>query len=79
VGIASHSQTPVGSKGLPRRRLLLPFRLLGLGEFKESLKTENRVFHYCNLPCNAEHTKKGTAVGRLLHPVAYDVLNHDCP
>jgi hypothetical protein len=37
-----------------------------------------RVLHYCNLPCNAARTKKGEAVGRLLQPVLYDVLNHDC-
>ncbi len=37
-----------------------------------------RVFHYCNLPVNAERTKNGTAVGRLLQPAFYDVINHDC-
>jgi hypothetical protein len=37
-----------------------------------------RVLHYCNLPCNAERTKNGRAVGRLRQPVLYDVLNHDC-
>jgi hypothetical protein len=37
-----------------------------------------RVFHYCNLPCNAGRTRKGTSLGRLLHHVAYDAFNHDC-
>jgi hypothetical protein len=37
-----------------------------------------RVFHYCHLPCNSWRTKKGTTVGRLLHPEAYDAYNHDC-
>jgi hypothetical protein len=37
-----------------------------------------RVFHYCNLPVNAARTKNGTAVGGLLQPALYDVLNHDC-
>jgi hypothetical protein len=36
------------------------------------------VLHYCNLPGNAARTKNGTAVERLLQPVLYDVLNHDC-
>jgi hypothetical protein len=37
-----------------------------------------RVFHYCNLPCNTVRTRKGIYVGRLLHRVAYEALNHDC-
>jgi hypothetical protein len=36
------------------------------------------VLHYCNLPCNVARTTNGRAVGRLLQPVLYDVLNHDC-
>jgi hypothetical protein len=37
-----------------------------------------RVYHYGNLPCNAERTTQGTTVGQLLHPVVYDILNIDC-
>ncbi len=37
-----------------------------------------RIFHYCNLPVNAERTRNGTAVGGLLQPAFYDVINHDC-
>jgi hypothetical protein len=36
------------------------------------------VLHYCNLPCKAAITKNGRAVGRLLQPELYVVLNHDC-
>jgi hypothetical protein len=91
-GLSDFQAVPEDKKLCPDSRLHpiriqecvdLEFNLLfafaqGVGDNCKLSQELLRVHHYCNLPCNAERTRQGKSVGRLLYPVVYDVLKLDC-